>query len=232
MYLTKDFSYWDLVTSFFKKDEECFELFKSKAKEKGYEICAVQITMVKDSYYARTKGDSLETVPYLRIYVNGEENFEKVKKENINQGLVNQQSEIILRDLWLEVCKEKNLDLNQMYNPDMYVGVGRVEDTIYTYFARKYKPQIQTIIENVIGCTPRDLYACSIPGVNIVFEQDIYERYQVAEKEKELEEKIKDLAVKTVKAITDGAEVKCNLHVKCWHPKMQGYSGYGLARED
>ncbi len=49
MYLTKNFSYWDLVTSFFKKDEECFELFKLKAKEKGFEICAVQITMVKDS---------------------------------------------------------------------------------------------------------------------------------------------------------------------------------------
>ncbi len=232
MYLTKDFSYWDLVTSLFKKDEDYFELFKSKAKEKGFEICAVQITMVKDSSYARTKGGSLEIVPHLRIYVNGEESFEKVRKENINQGLVNEESEIILRDLWLEVCQEKNLDLNQMYDPDMYVGVGRVEDTLYTYFARKYKPQIQTIIENVIGCRPRDLYACSIPGVNIVFEQDIFERYQVAEKENELKEKIKDLAVKTVKAITDGAEVKCNLHVNCWHPKMQGYSGYGLARED
>ena len=58
MYSTKEFSYWNLVTGFFKKDEECFELFKSKAKKKGFEICAVQITMVKDSPYARTKGGS------------------------------------------------------------------------------------------------------------------------------------------------------------------------------
>lgn len=232
MYLTKDFSYWDLVTSFFKEDEECFELFKSKAKDKGFEICMVQITMLKDSCYAVKRGDFHERVPYLRIYVNGEENFEKVRKENINQGLVNKESEIILRDLWLEVCKEKNLDMKQVYDPQMYVGVGRVEETLYTYFARKYKPQIQTIIENIIGCAPRDLFASSMPGINIVFEQETYERYQVAAKEKVLEEKLKDLAIKTVKAITNGMEVKGNLHVKCWHPKMQGYSGYGLARED
>ena len=232
MYYDKESSYWNIVSNYFKKDEDCFEIFKSRAKEKGIEICAVLLTKVKDSCYAVRRGTFTERVPYFKIYVRGEELYDKLKSEHPNDGLVNNETEILLKDLWLSVCKEKNMELEQIYDPKMYVGVSRVEEMLYTYFARNYKLQILDIIKSIIGCAPRSLYASSLPGINIVFQEDIYERYKVAEKEKKLVEKIEALAFKTVKAITDGVEVDCVLQVKCWHPKMQGYNGYGLARED
>lgn len=232
MFEIKSMNYTEFIRNIFQKDDACFELLKERAGKHGITICAVKILIRRDSCFAVGSKMQHRLVPYLKVITNGEKNYERLKSSHPNTGLVKDEAAAVIRQLWHDICVEMSLNLEQLYDEDMYIGVVQAEEIFYTYYARNCKQQVGAIVRNIIGCMPRDIYASSMPGVNLVFETADYQRFQVELKTKKLEEKIRESAKIVVQGLTGGVEVPCTLQVCCYHPGMPTYNGYGLARED
>lgn len=134
--------------------------------------------------------------------------------------------------LWREYLVAKGADLEACYDTKMYIGASYFDKHCYADFAYGQKDKVQDYLRNTLGTQPRNVYASSKPGVNIVYETEDYERMNLGDADKS--DKVRN-------AITDMARtyvedkfgpIEFHFDVAIWHPKMQGYNGYGLARED
>ena len=133
----------EYVLNLFKKDEECFEHFKSRCKENGIDVFAAELNPVRD------KNDPHQNV-HLTIFV--VEDHKKYLQNFGSADLVNEHYSKILRTIWFETCKLFNLNLDSFYSERMDFSIHRLDFEYYSYFSRKYKQQIKDIvISNIIA---------------------------------------------------------------------------------
>lgn len=132
--------------------------------------------------------------------------------------------------VWLKVIRETGLSPENYYDNSMQIGAINVDRRYYTEFARSQKEQIREYLNRHLHQEPWQIYASSQPGVNIVYKTEDYISLQIEEWQDELTEGIRKLAEEYVRR--KYGYVPCVLSVRFYHPRMVGYNGYGMARED
>lgn len=205
-----------------------FEDFKEEIKKKlNINVALTVITLRSDSYFVVGKS---QKVPYLKLYTL-KDSYEKIIGNPERMGLCSEEQKLKIMEIWYSICLKYNLNLDEYYDSKMYVGAERFETMCFSAFAYTQKEIVQDYLLKTLQTKPRDIFASSMPGVNIVYETADYERLNIEEKQEELSEKIKELAIDYVHEIAP-IVTECNLKVTFYHPKMENYNGYGLARQD
>ena len=205
-----------------------FEDFKEEIKKKLNIDAALTVIMLRsDSYFAVGKS---QKVPYLKLYTL-KDSYEQIIGNPERMGLCSEEQKRKIAEIWHFICVKHNLNLDEYYDPKMYVGAERFETMCFSAFAYTQKESVRDYLLKTLQTKPSDIFACSMPGVNIVYETADYERLNLAKKQEELSKKIKELAIEYVHEIAP-IVTECNLKVTFYHPKMENYNGYGLARQD
>jgi len=205
-----------------------FEEFKEEIKQKlNVDVALTEITLRSDSCYGVGKS---QKVPYLRLYTL-KDSYEQIIGNPERMGLCDEEQKRKIAEIWRFICVKHNLNLDEYYDSNMYVGAERFETMCFSAFAYTQKESVGDYLLKALQTKPRDIFASSMPGVNIVYETADYERLDLENKQEELSKKIKELAIEYVYKIAP-IVTECNLKVTFYHPKMKTYSGYGLARQD
>ena len=210
----------EYVLNLFKKDEECFEHFKSRCKENGIDVFAAELNPVRD------KNDPHQNVR-LKIFV-----IEDHKKYLQNFGsadLVNEHYSKILRTIWFETCKLFNLNLDNFYSERMNFSIRRLDFEYYSYFSRKYKQQIKDIVISITCHEPRYIFASSFGYISIIFDKEQYDRI-IKYKMKIIDDILK--YTDKMKKILIGNISLPHMTVNIYHPEMKECNMFVLSRED
>lgn len=205
-----------------------FEDFKEEIKKKfNIDVALTVITLRSDSCFVVGKS---QKVPYLKLYTL-KDSYEQIIGNPERMGLCSEEQKRKIAEIWHSICVKHSLNLDEYYDSKMYVGAERFETMCFSAFAYTQKEIVCYNLLETLQTKPRDIFASSMPGVNIVYETADYERLNLEEKTEELSEKIKELAINYVHGISP-IVTECNLKVTFYHPKMENYNGYGLARQD
>lgn len=205
-----------------------FEDFRKEIKKKlNIDVPLTVIMLRSDSCFAVGKS---RKVPYLKLYTLND-SYEQIIGESERLGLCSEEQKRMIVEVWHFICVKHNLNLDEYYDSKMYVGAGRFETMCFSAFAYTQKERVSDYLLKTLQIKPRDIFASSMPGVNIVYETADYERLNLEKKQEELSKKIKGLAIEYVHEIAP-IVTECNLEVTFYHPKMENYNGYGLARQD
>ena len=195
-------------------------------------IEAVEVTIMKrgSSSFSREKNGDHVRVPYLRINARGASYREIIESEAM--GLVNDGYYEKILPVWHEYLQSKNADMDECYDADMYIGASYYDKLCYCDFAYGQKEKVKEYLWASVGKTPRDLYASTLPGLNIVYETADFKKLKLNDPERieKIKNDIFNMAREFVEDNYGPAEFHFNVTV--WHPKMQCYNGYGMARED
>ncbi len=205
-----------------------FQDFKKEIKKQlNIDVALTVITLRSDSCFVVGKS---QKVPYLKLYTL-KDSYEQIMGNPERMGLCSEVQKAKISEIWYSICVKHNLNLDEYFDSKMYVGATRFETMCYSAFAYIQKEIVHDYLLKTLQTKPRDIFASSMPGVNIVYETEDYERLNIEEKTEELSEKIKELAINYVHGIST-IVTECNLKVTFYHPKMENYNGYGLARQD
>ena len=196
----------------------------------GIEAVDANVLERRNSCFGRDKKGETVKVPYLRINARGESYRKIIESERM--GLVNDGYFAKILPLWREYLEAKGADLEEFYDTHMYIGASYYDKLCYADFAYGQKAKVQEYLRNTLGTAPRSVYASSMPGVNVVYETADFERMNLTDSNKY--DKIKNGIIAMAREYVEGkfGTVEFHFDAKIWHPKMKGYNGYGLARED
>ena len=203
--------------------------FISKLKEKlDLNIADIEVMNLKESCFIAPKSD--KKVPYLKLFAVSD-SYERIIGEPERMGLVNKKVRSDILSLWSDCVMDCHEEENGFFDDQMYIGVNRYETVCYARFAYDHKNEVNSYLVKRLNKAPRDIYASSAPGINIVYETNDYNDLGIENIKDELISNIIKMAKDSVRA-SIGCDVECSLSVKFWHPKMEGYHGYYLARQD
>ena len=191
-------------------------------------IVGVRFTKRSESYFSAGQNNRL--VPYLKLLALGK-SYDDLIGEPARMGLVDESRYLEIRTLWRESLDRDAQDFTDWYDKKMYIGVDRYDDMVFSEFAYEHKAEVMDYLVKKLGRTPRDIYAASSPGINIVYETAYYNKLMIEYKKDNMIHDIIDMAKQFVRD-KYGDGIACNLYVRFWHPEMEGYSGYGLSRQD
>lgn len=209
-------------------DSQLFEEMKRELQQKlNISVALVVVTLRSDSSYAVEGG---KRVPYLRLHtLNG--TYERIMGMPERMGLCSEEQRPGILECWKSVCMKYNMNLEEYYDSDMYVGVERFETRCFANFAYSQKDMVGDYLAKELGVRPKVIYSSSMPGINIVYDTLVYKMLQLDKKKDILSEKIKEMALQYVREIVPTVS-ECHLKITFYHPKMKEYNGYGLARQD
>lgn len=179
--------------------------------------------------YSTLKGKTSK-VPYLSI-VAYDRSYEEII-ETKNSGLVNDKYYRPIRDAFREYAESENMNIEECYDRKMYIGTSNYDDRCYKEFAYKQKDIVRSYLETKLGKAPYKIYASSMPSVNIVYETKDYNDLNLCDEalSRTVCTEIMSLATRFVES--KYGRLVCHFHVNIFHPGMDNYNGYGLARED
>ena len=209
-------------------DDVISRFIKAMKESLNLNIAEVSFDRRSDSFFSA--GEDSRVVPYLRLMALGK-SYDELIGEPERMGLVDESRVPEIRTLWRETLDRNAEDYNEWYDELMYIGIGRYDDLCFSKFAYEHKDEVFNYLVKRLGKPPKAVYASSSPGINIVYETADYKTLMIEYKQDNMIYDIKEMAKQFVKK-EYGGEIVCNLHVKFWHPEMQGYSGYGLSRQD
>lgn len=209
-------------------DDLPFEDFKKELKNNlNIDVALTEIMLRSDSCFRVNGGES---VPYLTIYTLGD-SYEQMIGMPEHMGLCDEKAKSKIIQIWRSVCIKYGLRLAEYYDSRMYVGITRFETLCFSSFAYTKKEVVQEFLLHTLHIKPRNIYASSMPGINIVYETKDYKQLNIGEKQVWLANEIKELAIKYVSEYTPMVK-ECNLRITFYHPEMKTYNAYGLARQD
>ncbi|MBO4449935.1 MAG: hypothetical protein J5777_05075 [Clostridiales bacterium] len=194
-------------------------------------IEAVSVTIMKRSDSVYTAFGKNKRVPYLYIKAKVPD-YERIICENRPQGLVNEEYFQKISAVWFDYVSAKYEDYKEYYDPQMYIGTHCFDDECYERFAREQKDLVERFLIRTLGKAPEKLYASGLPGFNIVYGTIDFWRLKLGNDE--VQSKIRDGIIELAKENVEKkyGPLTCNLDVRFYHPKMKGYNGYWLFRED
>lgn len=199
------------------------------AEKYGIRVHHIDLKSRKDSHFGVPDGTSYRNVPFLSLCVY-ESSYEKICK-NRAMGLADdeiaQQVRSLIKNSDMEQSKKE-----ECYDKEMYIGVLSWDEFCYRDFVYNHKAQIQECIYEILSVNPSNIYASSLPGINIVYTTEDYRKYSIATYEEKIRERIIKLADDFVQKKYCEKLDNGRFSVKVWNPDMQGYSAYGLARQD
>ena len=200
----------------------------SLREELDLNIADIQVMSVKESCFIAENSD--KKVPYLKLLAVSD-SYDRIIGKPERMGLIDTGARSRILSLWSDSLnsspKEKELFCNEM----MYIGVGRYETFCYRSFAYDKKEDVNRYLISRLKKGPKNIYANSLPGINIVYETDDYISLGIDKIKDELESHIIEMAEESIER-SCGQRIECNLTVRFLHPLMEGYNGYGLARQD
>ncbi len=161
-------------------------------------------------------------------------NDKKIDRKEVlirSMGLCSEEQRMGILECWKSVCIKYNVNLEEYYDPDMYVGVERFETRCFANFAYSQKEMVRNYLVRALGVQPKEVLASSLPGINVVYETVDYLRLGLDKKKETLSEKIQEMALQYVREIVPMV-TECNLKITFYHPMMKEYNGYGLRRQD
>ena len=207
-------------------EQEVTEYIKN---ELGIKLHHIKIMRRSNSMYAVKTKDSHRRVPYFDMYVYAS-SYDSVIGEYRNMGLASKEIAGKIID-FIGKLDATGFDREECYDPEMYVGVHCWDWFCYCDYVYGNKPEIEKLIFEILPVEAR-VYSASLPGVNIVYETEDYVNYKI----EEYEERIKAAIIKAADefVLDKYSESLSNegFYVGIWHPKKNGYNGYGIARQD
>lgn len=159
------------------------------------------------------------------------DSYGQIMGEPERMGLCNEKYASEIKGIWRLICEKHGMDLDEFYDANMYIGAERFETLCFVSFAYEQKELVRKYLIQNLNKEPRDIYASSMPGINIVYETKDYKLLSIEREQTKLADGIKRLAMDYVRGITP-IVTDCNLHISFFHPAMANYNGYGLARQD
>lgn len=199
------------------------------SKRYGIKVHHIILKTRKDSHLAVSDGESYRPVPFLGLCIY-ESSFEKACK-NRAMGLADEeiaeQVRGLVRDSDMEDAEKK-----ECYDREMYIGVHSWDECCYHDFVYNHKPEIQKSIYEILPVEPKYVWACSKPGVNIVYTTEDYVNNSIEKYEKWIAERVLQIADDFVLEKYGERLDNSRFTVKIWNPDMPGYSAYGLSRQD
>lgn len=212
-----------------KIPEKIKENFISSLKKKlDLKIADIKVMSLDESCFIAPESD--KKVPYLKLNALSD-SYDRIIGTPERMGLVSSKmrKEILL--IWSETLYTDPGLKKAFFDPDMYIGTDRYETVCYSQFAYDHKNDVNAYLTEKLKKFPRSIYASKNPGINIVYETDDYDMLGIDEIKDELINDIIKMAKDSIREKL-GCEIECSLSVKFWHPAMEGYNGYGLARQD
>lgn len=216
--------YKEYISQLFKKDEDCFEYFKNAARQKGINIFAVEAAPMGETIFANN--------PYMCIYVSTEQDYNEYEVDHGTRQMVNDRVKDILLPLWLDTCEKFSLDAELFHKPGMPMGLRRADFELYSYFARMHKDDVKEIIIQQIGCVPRYIFASYNAHINLVFEEEDYNKRKIDEKKTAVTVAILNRASAVVQEMISDTPPENILRVFFYHRGMENINLYGMSRED
>ena len=205
------------------------ENFISSLRQKlDLNIADIKVRSLSESCFIAP--DSAKKVPYLKLRALSD-SYDRIIGTPERMGLVNKEIRSDILMLWSKTLETDPELKEDFYDPDMYIGADRYETVCYSQFAYESKDDVNTYLTDKLKKSPRGIFASSSPGINIVYETDDYHMLGIDDIKDELVNDIIKMARDSVRK-KFGCEIECNLCVKFWHPAMENYNGYGLARQD
>jgi len=209
-------------------DSPLFEDMKRELQQKlNISVALVVVTLRSDSSYAVEGG---KRVPYLRLHTLND-TYKRIIGMPERMGLCSEEQRMGILECWKSVCIKYNVNLEEYYDPDMYVGVECFETRCFANFAYSQKEMVENYLVRALGVQPKEVLASSLPGINIVYETVDYLRLGLDKKKETLSEKIQEMALQYVREIVPMV-TECKLKITFYHPMMKEYNGYGLRRQD
>ena len=223
-------TYQASILRLYHQEEPIYEMFKQRLSQKGIDVCGVELIPRSQSCFAvDMMNDRYRNVPYLNLIAKDRNVYEAIVGEPKRMELLDSSLTRMVFALWKEVCIQAKVSSKEFYDNDMYIGVKDGSLLVYEYIARTYKREVKDILKQFLSIEPRNLYASSMPSIEIVYEKEDYDG---------IKNKM-DMAVSLIQSFfydkayeISGQHIAMRLQVHFWHPGMEGYNGYGLARED
>lgn len=198
-------------------------------KRYGIKVHHIQILMRKESHFAVIDGASHRSVPYLNLCVY-EATFEKACTKR-SMGLADEEIAEQVRGL-IRDSDMDDAEKYECYDREMYVGVHSWDEYCYCDFVYNHKPEIQKGIYEILPVEPRYVWACSMPGVNIVYSTEDYVDHSIEKYEEWISKRILQMAEYFVLEKYGEKLDSRRFMVKVWNPDMPRYSAFGLSRQD
>lgn len=89
-------------------------------------------------------------------------------------GLCNEKYVSEIKGIWRLLCEKHGMDLDEFFDANMYIGAERFETLCFVSFAYEQKELVRKYLVQNLNKEPRDIYASSMPGINIVYETKDY----------------------------------------------------------
>lgn len=209
-------------------DTPLFEEMKRELQQKlNISVALVVVTLRSDSSFIVSPR---RRVPYLRLHTL-KDSYKKIIGMPERMGLCSEEQRTGILECWKSVCIKYNVNLEEYYDPDMYVGVECFETRCFANFAYSQKEMVRNYLVRALGVQPKEVLASSLPGINIVYETVDYLRLGLDKKKDTLSEKIQEMALQYVREIVPMV-TECKLKITFYHPMMKEYNGYGMRRQD
>jgi len=199
-------------------------------KSIGISAYGIRYTKRSKSCFCVGGEKSHRIVPYLKLFVY-EISYEDVIHEHRNLGLAKEEIADRVRDFVSKITMGME-EREEYYDPAMYVGVNSWERQCYGDFVYNHKDMIERVVFSIVGIFPHRVYASSTPSVNIIFQSFDYNRRSIGKYKSQIESEVKLKADKFVEEKYGTGLSKDVFEVNLWNPDMEGYNGYGLARQD
>ncbi len=226
MFLSPEKSFpWEMIG---QKEELLFEELKGCLKNIGLPCALILAQTAENSVYAARR----HKVPVLYLYAENSEVYRRFIGLPPRMGLLAEDIAKEVRRLWRQLCEQHACNTENYYDKDMYIFLNNIQDTVFTRALRDCKQEIQLFLTQCLQMSVNKIYVNSRPSCNIVFaSQEDYRRSSVlfGKAESGIRKIIYNRAEQLFK--NDSLEENV-LQVVFWHPDMEGYNGYGLARED
>ena len=126
---------------------------------------------------------------------------------------------------------EPQIRLSEYYDEQMVVMFSDCEKRAVVEAVYRHRDALQRYITEAGWVPPSQVYACSLPGYNVVYESPA--QYDQARRAGDFE-RIEDAARQMLAEALPGKEdvLRELFTITFWHPGVEGYNPYGLARQD
>lgn len=215
-------------------DSEWFEDFKAALAEEDIRIMGTTVCPASESHFVTSVEGKYVDIPSMSIYAAGDVSKRLVKdRYDLSHPVVSPYEQRI-SDIWRSVCIKHGVDTEQYCGVKLSVSVVTVEHLMCDCVIRRREciSEVEQILARRCIRQPRNIYCSSIPAYNIVFTKENYDIADIDSIKEKLTEEIRGAILQYFKNACSGFALPFMLEVHFWHPEMQGYNGYGLARQD
>lgn len=208
------------------------EMIRLLQEAQGITILGIEVTPRSESIIHVSRDGGHMKIPCLSLLL-GEDDYSRLQSAGAIafNGVLQANFRTAVLSAWQQTVRETKLPAAEYYDDDMQLTALNLHRQYYEAFARSRKEQVRQYLINALGKAPRNIYASSLPALNIVYETADYGALGIENRKSKLEEDICALAAEYVRN-QYGPDIPCPFSVKIWHPGMEGYNGYGMARED